>query len=253
MTETMAATDALFVPEPLDLQGAHNIRELGGYPTADGGCTLTHRVLRGDELTRTTEADRAKLLEYGLHRVIDLRSSLENEREPNPFVNTPYVEYVNIPLLDGMNSSNFLGALPSSLGELYVGLLEGSATDLGRVMRMLAEPSTGVTLVHCTMGKDRTGVVSALLLLVAGVAEDEIVADYVATATNMAEQVAALKAGAARAGIEVPGALLGAEPQSMRTMLDHLRERYGTVGAYLTTRCGCKSETIERLRALLRG
>ena len=250
---TDAVTDALFVPEPLDLQGAHNVRELGGYPTVDGGCTLTHRVLRGDELTRITPGDRAKLLEYGLHRVIDLRSSLENEREPNPFVDAPYVEYANIPLLDGMNSSNFLGTLPSSLGELYVGLLEDSASDLGRVMSMLAEPSTGVTLVHCTMGKDRTGVVSALLLLVAGVSEEEVVADYVATETNMAEQVAALKAGAARAGIEVPGALLGAEPQSMRTMLDHLRERYGTVGAYLTTRCGCKSETIERLRALLRG
>ncbi|MBS5451691.1 MAG: tyrosine-protein phosphatase [Coriobacteriia bacterium] len=253
MTEDAIVTDALFVPEPLELQGAHNIRELGGYPTTDGGCTLTHRVLRGDELTRTTQADRARLVEYGLHRVIDLRSSLENEREPNPFVNTPYVEYVNIPMLDRMNSANFMDELPSSLGELYIGLLEGSGADLGRVMRMLAEPSTGVTLVHCTMGKDRTGVVSALLLLLAGVGEDEVVADYAATAHNMAEQVEALRSAAARAGVDVPMALLSSDPADMRTMLDHLRAHYGTAADYLVQRCGCDPEVPVRLRALLRG
>lgn len=246
-------TDTLFVPEPLELQGAHNIRELGGYPTTDGGSTLTHRVLRGDELTRITEADRSRLLEYGLHRVIDLRSSLENEREPNPFVSVPYVEYVNIPMLDQMNSSNFMGALPTSLGELYVGLLEGSGADVGRVMRMLAEPATGVTLVHCTMGKDRTGVVSALLLLLAGVGEDEVVTDYAATAANMAEQIEALRGAARRAGVEVPAALLGSDPADMRFMLDHLREHYGTAQRYLIERCGCDPEVPDRLHTLLRG
>lgn len=246
-------TNALFVPERLELEGAHNIRELGGYPTVDGGYTLTHRVLRGDELTNITETDKARLIEYGLHRVVDLRSSLENEREANPFANTPYVEYVNIPMLDHMNSSNFMDELPSSLAELYIGMLEGDGADLGRVMRMLAQPTTGVTLIHCTFGKDRTGVLSALLLLLAGVPEDEVIADYAASAANMKAQIDALLVAARSMGVEVPASLLTSDPADMRAMIDYLNEKYGGAHAYLGERCGCESETLDRLRGLLRG
>lgn len=249
----MADVASLFVPERLDLVGAHNIRELGGYPTTDGSQTVTHRFLRGDELTDITAADRAKLVEYGLHRVVDLRSSIEVRREPNPFADTPYVEYCNIPMYDGMNSASFQGSAPASLGEMYIAMLEGEGADLGRVMRMLAEPTTGVTLIHCTAGKDRTGVVAALVLSLAGVPDDSVVADYAATEANMKEEFEALRFAARHARIDIPPQAFTSDPQDMRTMLAYLREHYGTARDYLIGHCGCDPEVPTRIAERLRG
>lgn len=238
-----------FVSRPLLLTGAKNVRDLGGYPTGNGA-TAQGVFLRGDGLSALTEEDISALAQYGVRRVVDLRSGMELQRQPDPFGNVPEIAYDSVPMLDQMNSSGFQGQLPASLSELYCALLDGDAASIGRVMKLLAEEE-GAVLFHCTAGKDRTGVIAMLLLDLAGVSEEDIVADYGVTETYMAAKFEAQRAAAAAAGFDLPDFLFRSQPEEMRRTLEHLHTAWGSAEAYLTGPAGCSSELIARLREKL--
>ena len=158
------------VAQPLPLHGSHNTRDLGGYPTAHGGVTQTHCFLRSDAIERWDAHDVAAMQAYGLSTIVDLRSRYEREKAPDPVVDG--VRAVHAPMLDNMHSSGFAQGVPNAMSELYISLLAHDGQTLCQVMRALLAP--GCALFHCTAGKDRTGVVSMLLLKLADVPDDVV-------------------------------------------------------------------------------
>ncbi len=228
----------------LPLAGTRNTRDLGGYPTLDGGATRWGVFLRSDSPHQLTEADLAALRAYGMTDAVDLRRPNESEAQPSPFETAPGFIAHSVSLADGINSSNYEGDLPGSMSGLYIMLLDNSAEDLARVVKICAEAEGGV-LFHCAVGKDRTGVVAMLLLLVAGVAEPDIVADYAVTEVYMKEFI---DERARLHGVtDIPEHILRSMPDSMWRVLAHLKERYGTVEDYLR-KAGLDDEVLGMIR-----
>lgn len=217
--------------KPLALDATKNTRDLGGYPTEDGKVTQLDRFLRSDPPSGLTVHDLEYLATYDIGCVIDLRTEFEISRAPDSDI--PGARYVNYPLLDGLQTDRVKGDFPPSMAELYIGMLERSQDTLLKVFReMLA--TKGCVLFHCTGGKDRTGVIAMLLLKLAGVSDDLVVADYAVTAYYMKDAFDAQRAYLKQAGIYAPDFVMESDPQSMRQTLSYLEKRYGGSRKYLS-------------------
>lgn len=250
--------DELHTSQPLPLKGVRNTRDLGGFTYMDeqgrAGRTAEHVFLRSGSLTRLTRADITYLRAYGLTRVIDVRSNFELRLWPDPFAKRPQpgVEYIHIPMMDQLNSNGFQGLLPESMFASYRDLLDNDAEGFRHLMEALGGP--GCSLFHCRVGKDRTGVITMLLLGLAGVDRASIVADYAATQRYMGGflrlQRLAVSVVVRR---RVPRCLFEADPCEMERTIDYLDERYGGARRYLTETAGCPVELIDRITARLRG
>lgn len=172
----------------LPWQGCFNVRDVGGYPTVDGGRTRWGALIRSDDLGRLTPEGEASLVDYGVRTIVDLRSGWELEA-PHPFrpVAPPTGEatgadvpaYLNLTLrdLDDAHLDRALNA-SSSVAEAYCLFLDHGAASFARIARAFTDAPPGGVLVHCAAGKDRTGLIVAVLLALAGVRDDAIVADY---------------------------------------------------------------------------
>lgn len=235
---------------PLPLQGACNVRELGGYPIGAGGYVQPRRFLRGDGLYRLSEQDKAMLYAYGVRAVVDLRSGLETKRCVCAMAGYRDVEYHHFPLLDNLHSASFQQAFPDTMSELYISLLTNCREQLCAVFHCFARLSApenlckGV-LFHCTAGKDRTGVVAMLLLDLIGVDEEVIVLDYAASG----EYTAKLRPDNVK-GLVIPPHVLQADPEEMRCTLRHLRAQYGSAEGFLLSG-GVAADEIARIRVKL--
>jgi protein-tyrosine phosphatase len=227
----------------IDLEGCLNFRDLGGYPTADGRRVRWRRVFRSDALHLLTAADVERLQdELRLREVVDLRSSAERRADPRRPLEeiSPPIRAHHAPLFDGEASSSSPGADDRraeiemrTLADRYVALAEYAKPAIARVVTLIAD-SEGPCVYHCAAGKDRTGVISAVLLGVLGVREDLIVADYAATQENLDAIVDRLlsTAGYQTMLSALPPDTMHAEPDTMIEMLARLRERYGSLRDY---------------------
>ena len=232
------------VSTPLPLAGAHNVRDLGGYPTEDGKRTKYKAFLRGDSLNGLTGKDRAFLAEYGVTLVIDLRSSKETKMNPD-HIDKREMEYLNVPLLDQIQSTLLKGKMPDDMSEMYIGLVENSKDGLKEVFtRMVNE--RGVILYHCTAGKDRTGIITMLLLKLAGVADDTVLADYAISETYMKETFERQRKMVEAAGIKAPDYVFRSKPEYMQKLMEHIAGKYGTAKGYLES-LGLSEEEIGTL------
>lgn len=232
------------VSKPLPLTGAHNVRDLGGYPTEDGKRTKYKAFLRGDSLNGLTGKDRAFLAEYGVTLVIDLRSSKETKMNPD-HIDKREMEYLNVPLLDQIQSTLLKGKMPDDMSEMYIGLVENSKDGLKEVFtRMVNE--RGVILYHCTAGKDRTGIITMLLLKLAGVADDTVLADYAVSETYMKETFERQRKMVEAAGIKAPDYVFRSKPEYMQKLMEHIAGKYGTAKGYLES-LGLSEEEIGTL------
>jgi len=233
------------------LDGAHNVRDLGGYNTADGGSTRWRSVLRGDALHDLSAADIEALIGHGLTTVIDLRNAHEIAAQANPFVGHDRVRYHNTPVFSALAPVEMMAEATASfdMGDRYCQAIDNCQPAIAEVLNIIADAPEGAVLFHCSAGKDRTGVISALLLANAGVDEATIIEDYALTATISGPLIAKLRERALGRG--TPAALLdivlASEPRSMRQALDHIRLHYGTVRDYLQT-LGFDEAGIKRLR-----
>jgi protein-tyrosine phosphatase len=232
------------------LQGAFNVRDLGGYALAGGGTTRWRSVLRADGLQGLTDADVATLVGMGLVTVIDLRSNVELTRDPSVFASHAAVDYRHVPLFDSLAPVDQLFASSAGFGlaARYADAADICGPALGTVARTVAEAGEGIVLFNCTAGKDRTGIVAAMLLSLAGVADDEIVADYALTATIAAPLMDRLRQAAMLRGLSETAAatLLGSDPATMRAFLGHVAGRHRGFAAYLS-RAGVSAVQIDRL------
>lgn len=235
----------------LPIKGTYNVRDLGGYAAAQGQ-TQWRRLLRADALHRLDAAGVDELIASGVNTVIDLRNSDELAHQPNPFRDHGDVAYHNISLLDGLSPS--LMAEGDVLLELYRLALIQRQSALHQVLQIIAYAPPGAVLFHCTAGKDRTGIVAALLLGAAGVDAELIVEDYARTASLIAPIVADITAGAVARGADPVGfaRLLASDPATMVATLAFIETEFGSVGAYLEG-IGLAPAAIERLRNRLLG
>jgi protein tyrosine/serine phosphatase len=252
----------------IDIEGAANARDLGGLPTEDGGKTVPGRLLRSDNLQELTPADVARLTgEYGLSTVIDLRSTAElNSEGPAPLDAVPSVEHHHHPVLpeEGLATDVVADVLltrnerdrsrypgNAATGH-YLGYLEDRPDQIVAALRSVAR-APGAALVHCAAGKDRTGVVVALALSVAGVRPDAIAADYAATGDRIDPLLARLRRSATyRADINRrPPESHRPQAATMAAFLAEMESRFGGAAAWLTAH-GLSQDDLDLLRAKLR-
>jgi protein-tyrosine phosphatase len=232
-------------------EGCCNIRDLGGLPLEDGGETRFGVVVRADDISLLTEAGWGAVAHYGIRRIVDLR----HEDEPYE----PPVERIRVPLLNpgAIREVDELLADVDDSAEWrrrnYLFFLDRFADRFGRAVSAVAEPADGPVLVHCAGGVDRTGLVVALILRVAGAGIDTISADYAESEGNWAPLVGQWIAEAPDEAERRKRRLLAVMPaEAMSDVLVDLEREHGSSRAYLT-RAGVDAADLERLRERLRG
>jgi len=233
------------------LEGAVNFRDLGGYP-ADGGTRTRWRTLfRADGLGELTEADLSVLRAFGIRTVIDLRSGSELERGRFD-VDAHPVAFHHFPFIDELPDAQEFERRPGLLGSQYQEILRDAGSQILAALEVLATPEALPAVFHCTAGKDRTGVLSAIVLSLLGVDEPTVVADYALSGAAMLRLRAKLvaKYPEGRETIESIDEVFSAEPAQMESLLDHLRDRYGSVGAYVEG-LGAGPDLVDGLRSAL--
>lgn len=237
--------------------GVHNLRDIGGYPAA-GSTTKWGKLLRSDALHRIDPAGRAGLTELGLALVIDLRETDERASAPNALDGVGHRE-VHLPVYsDGLGSRGAtLTAEDFDLGRLYAWMLDEHGAALTDAVRLISSSGTDPVLVHCTAGKDRTGLVIGLTLAAVGVDHRDIAADYALSELLLAgEWVDAMTAVMATRGLPAGtdiAQLVASSPSSvMLGVLASLRDRYGDVTGYLRVH-GMTDTELDHLRACLLG
>jgi hypothetical protein len=241
------------------LAGAYNFRDLGGYATADGRTTRWGTLFRSDTLHELTAGDVGLLAELGLVTILDLRTSVEVEATGRgPLAATP-VEYRHLSVLPETGAGGSDGeavAAPAPAGddlaERYLWYLDGGQAALAEAIDLLAEPDRLPAVFHCAAGKDRTGVLAALVLDLVGVEREVIVADYVLTAERMPlimERYAKDPAFAERLA-RTPASRFAVVADTMERFLDGLDLRFGGARGW-ALHAGVPAATLDRLAGLL--
>jgi protein tyrosine/serine phosphatase len=253
----------------IDLEGAVNVRDLGGLPTVDGGTTVPGRLLRSENLQELSPADIAKLVkEIGVTTVVDLRTTGELEVEgPAPLDAVPAVRHVHHPVLKELGNSTQAVSEALLVTKVeqdrarypddittghYLGYLEERPDEVTGALRSIAT-ADGAAIVHCAAGKDRTGVIVALALTVAGVEPDAIVADYAATGDRIEAILGRLRRSRtyARDLSERPVQAHLPRAGTMRAFLEQLDVRYGGLPRWLAGN-GFADDEFSLLRDKLR-
>jgi protein-tyrosine phosphatase len=253
----------------IHLEGAVNVRDVGGLPTTDGGETVYGRLLRSENLQELTTQDVAMLVgEVGVTTVVDLRSTIELVTEgPAPLDAVADVRHAHHPVLkefldasDTVKAALLTEALEADRARFpddpmcghYLGYLENRPEEVIGALRSITTAS-GAAIVHCAAGKDRTGVVIALALTVAGVAPDVIVDDYVATNDRLDAIVGRLSRSRMYTGDvnSRPVRAHAARAETMRAFLEQLDKRYGGLDSWLAGQ-GFTAVEVAALRARLR-
>jgi protein-tyrosine phosphatase len=251
------------------IPGTANARDLGGLPLKGGGSTRQGVLWRSDALSGLTQEGLAVLGASPVGTIVDLRTDGERASAPDRLPER-VVRQVELPLLQGAvpvpgpspsavdpaRIRDALAAMPDQT-TLYRQMLEGSAQTFASIARLLAspeDPGRPALLVHCTAGKDRTGVAAALLLDVAGVRRDAIVADYATSARNLAASWGARIADLlAHSDVPIPPEAIqlatATPPEVMEATLAWLDDNGGSA-AYLRGG-GLGEDELDRVRQAL--
>ncbi|HUY22628.1 MAG TPA: tyrosine-protein phosphatase [Acidimicrobiales bacterium] len=238
----------------LDLAGCHNFRDLGGYPVAGGGHTRWRTLFRADGLARLTEEDLVVLGELGVVTVIDLRTPLEAEVRGRFPAGVDGVRLHHLPLTDtlpGEEDAPEWGAADFVTAR-YRGMLTEGAGSVAQALRLLAEPANLPAVFHCSVGKDRTGVLAAVILGVLGAHDADIVDDYALSAVPMTRILEGLRReypDATEVVERYAPVILSVQPDAMAGFLAGVRQDHGTFDG-LARALGVGAEA-ERLRTLL--
>lgn len=241
----------------VELAEVDNIRDLGGLPVHGGGRTRRGVVFRASTL-QDASADDVELLlgRYRLRTVVDLRGPDEAAREGHGLLADTAVRRVSLPVR--RVQAVVTDAVPVVRSEavddtagFYEGLLDGSGESLVHAARIVADTDQHAVVFHCAVGKDRTGVLAALLLDAVGVPADAIAADYALTAQRVArirERLARFPSYRDLPAVEHH--YMASKPQVMHHFLDTLRTRHGGAGRWLRER-GLTGAELGRLKGAL--
>jgi len=244
----------------LEWDGCLNVRDLGGLPVEGGGRTALGRVVRSDNVRQLSDAGWHALANHGVTRIVDLRwpEELAEDQPRDVDIDVVHVSVLG-PGLD--ESSDYVQELDAHLDSVddvadhfawsYVDFLERFRDRFGRAFAAVADAPAGAVVVHCAGGKDRTGLVAAILLRLAGVPREEVAADYAKSEANLAP---ALRGWIERIEDEVVRSrrqkLARTPAEGMLRVLEEIEGRYGDVASYLRA-AGLSHAQIERLRERL--
>jgi len=248
----------------IEVDGVFNFRDMGGYHTTDGKKVKTGLVYRAGALGEITDAGLAKLHELGIKLICDLRSDEEQVAAPDKLPQNPAPTYVHLPLLAADNRRERLMALlfnrsrfNTMMPEMYTRVIvDGNAHLYGDILRRIANSDNLPMIIHCTAGKDRTGVAAMLILSLLGVPEDVILADY--SLSNLYYEHFLQFGRLAVSSIAWMGVtaedlqpLFISHPDTLKATLAHIHRKYGSVENYLRSAAGVNDEIQQKIKTNL--
>lgn len=243
------------------LTGVHNLRDLGGYHSADGRVLRTGLLFRSGELSGADAADRARLEALGIRNVCDFRSDQERAQAPDPQLpGWRFDQRCYSVKVAGAGDERFAQLMKAReagrdidwaglLTQFYGAMPDQFAGQYRALFEQLVDRPGEPLLFHCTAGKDRTGIAAALVLLALDVPETTVMLDYLLSNRYVGETTA-VPAGLPADLRGIP-ALAQVRREYLQAALDSIRARYGSVDAYLEQALGLNAERRARLRANL--
>ena len=235
------------------LEGAPNFRDLGGYATRDGRHVVAGLVFRSEKLSELTPGDVARIKGLGIRNVIDLRTAEERRREPDAW-RAPAVYESPKPDLAATMGVRDPDATPEQMRARMIRNYEQMPAlyvdEYSAFFRRLVAGGAPL-IVHCTAGKDRTGVASALLLTALGVPRSTVVADYVLTNKRLVFRPQVAQASLVAVSAPARSVLMSADPVFINAALDSVDRQYGSIDGYLKQALGLTDRDIATLRRRL--
>jgi protein-tyrosine phosphatase len=238
-------------------EGLLNVRDLGGHSTEDAGETQYGRVVRADSIRRLTDAGWRALLDYGVKTIIDLRTDQELEADP-PAELPLEIEHVSLfdedPLVF-MKVESVAQEAPdaaTATRDVYLIFLESFKRNVANAIRAVARAPEGGVVVHCMGGKDRTGLITAFLLHLAGVDTEQIAADYALSEERLRPRHEEWFAAAeTEAELERLRRIAQTPAEAIVGVFEELERRYGSIEDYLRSG-GLADEDLALARSRLR-
>jgi len=235
----------------IEFANIHNFRDVGGYATKDGRTIRWQRLYRADSLGWLAGRDLDTFRALRVRTVIDLRHPGEVEKAGR-VPDTHGLAYHNLPIegrrwdLSGYDDARGVARF---LADRYREVTEDGVANLRTALETVCEAGNAPVVVHCTAGKDRTGLLMAMVLALVGVSDDDIVADYALTGRATDRFIADWRLRHGHMSLW-PG--FGRAPaEAMRLFLDELAARHGSVEAYATGVLGLSASAIGELRGHL--
>ena len=241
--------------------GLLNVRDLGGHPTEDGGETRFGSIVRADSVRQLSDEGWEALVDYGVKTVVDLRANEELEADPTaelpvevrhvPFMETDRSDWQKI---EGELDAAVKAApdVATATRDVYVIFLQRFAPNVAAAIRAVADAPAGGVVIHCAGGKDRTGLLTAFLLHIAGVGTDEIAEDYALSEERLRSRHEKWLADAQSEEERERLKRISQTPaDSMKGVFEELERRYGSVEGFLR-HAGLTDDEIERARSRLR-
>jgi protein-tyrosine phosphatase len=236
----------------IPLQGAVNFRDLGGYRTIDGRATRWRSLFRADDVSRLSRSDRAVVRGLGIATVIDLRSRAEVDVERFPVDEIP-VGFHHLPLIGNLPGFDEYRNGPGWFAGHYLDIARQSGSQIAQAIGIVAKPRSCPVIVHCAAGKDRTGVLVAVLLSLLGVPDETIAEDYALSSKAMDSHLGRLLARLPEHEEEIRSVavtMLSATPANIRALLDGVRAEHGSIEGYAAAH-GAGADVVAALRERL--
>jgi len=236
----------------INVTGTYNVRDLGGYRTTTGSQTKGHMMLRSGNLDKIPISSQKQLIDYGIRTVIDIRDEWEAENYPNVFVDSSQINYLNLPLIGDRLSNDVRWRSETEnyvhLHELYIHYLEHCQIQIANIFTAIVQ-SKIATLFHCHAGKDRTGLMTALLLSAVGVANHDIAMDYSLSSQQIPHLIHEWRQYAIKHGqdMEQFDRKVASKPETMLEMLNFIQNQYDNTVTYLHS-CGISNTIVEQIQ-----
>ena len=221
------------------LRTTMNTRDLGGYVTVDGNKTLYNRIYRSDRQEYPCDEDISFLLGNDLTTIVDMRTEQDAIIKPSGFRNLAGFKYYNIPIKEGSNIPESVEAVPGS----YIDI--ACSYNMCKVFETIADAETGV-MFNCSAGKDRSGVVSAIILMLCGVNENDVISDYMLSKECNRERFNLLKKNCPDIDLNI----VIPRESYMRDFMKLFYERFGDVREYFSS-IGLSEDRVNRIRSKL--
>jgi protein-tyrosine phosphatase len=255
---TAASLNGAVLPVRVSLAGTANMRDLGGYPTNQGSTVRPGLLYRSDSPHRLAGDDTAEFERLAVRTIVDLRSYAELDRLGRPPLGSSVRVYLHAPLRIAAPADGPAGTVPAdlqsddtlTLGKLYCHFVTQSGEELRTILRLLSDEQAYPALFYCVAGKDRTGIVAAIILALLGVPDELIAADYAATAMSFERFLELSTQDGALGDLgssQVHASFLTAEAETMLWFLGWMRAESGSVEA-LVAGFGIDAAAIASLR-----
>ena len=264
-TPTPAGDSAIFAPRLVPLAGVQNFRDIGGYRTLDGRHVAWGRIYRSAQLSHLTPADLTVVARLNIHTVYDLRSVSERRAEPTAWIGSsaPTIlmrDYdLDLSAMAGLyQGTPTVDGARAVFVNLYATFLDTQRPQQAALFEVLLR-NDGASLYHCTAGKDRTGLATAMILSALGVPRETILYDYelsnryvsgVNPAGAADPSQARRQAGSGRLPPDVAAVFMRVDAAYLRAVFAQIDRDYGSIETYLDQRLGVDADDIRRLKAL---